>query len=127
MAWFSCCVTGEQDGRPSGSAAEEVPLDWAIHTGKVIPLHVAMLLYSRLTQLDLTDPFEVFARVPELKIDLVWKERKPVRDAFGLELSPTNSFEEALGGTSFRGRRTSTEYLQLRTDYAGDCRSTTWG
>jgi cyclohexyl-isocyanide hydratase len=58
-------------------------------------MHVTMLLYPRLTQLDLTGPFEVFARFPELKIDLVWKERKPVRDAFGLELSPTKSFEEA--------------------------------
>lgn len=38
-------------------------------------MQVTMLLYPRLTQLDLTSPFEVFARFPELKIDLVWKER----------------------------------------------------
>jgi len=53
-----------------------------------------MLLYPRLTQLDLTGPFEVLARFPELKIDLVWKERTTVRDALGLELLPTKTFEE---------------------------------
>jgi cyclohexyl-isocyanide hydratase len=58
-------------------------------------MHVTMLLYPRLTQLDLTGPYEVFARFPELEIDLVWKERTPVRDAFGLELLPTKTFEEA--------------------------------
>jgi cyclohexyl-isocyanide hydratase len=53
-----------------------------------------MLLYPRLTQLDLTGPFEVFARFPELKIDLVWKERVPVRDHLGLVLFPTKTFDE---------------------------------
>ena len=57
-------------------------------------MHVTMLLYPRLTQLDLTGPFEVFARFPEMKIDLVWKERTPIRDAFGLELFPTKTFDE---------------------------------
>jgi cyclohexyl-isocyanide hydratase len=58
-------------------------------------MYVTMLLYPRFTQLDLTGPYEVFARFPGLEIDLVWKERTPVLDAFGLELLPTKTFDEA--------------------------------
>lgn len=56
-------------------------------------MHVTMLLYPGLTQLDLTGPFEVFARLSELKIDLVWKDLAPVRDGSGLQLLPTATFE----------------------------------
>lgn len=56
-------------------------------------MHVTMLLFPRLTQLDLTGPFEVFARFPELTIDLVWKDLGPVRDPFGLALQPTHPFD----------------------------------
>lgn len=60
-----------------------------------MPMHVTMLLYPRLTQLDLTGPFEVFARAPGLKIDLVWKEREAVVDASGLRLFSTHAFHDA--------------------------------
>lgn len=58
-------------------------------------MHVTMLLYPGLTQLDLTGPFEVFARFSELKIDLVWKDLAPVRDGSGLQLLPTRTFDDA--------------------------------
>lgn len=57
-------------------------------------MHIAMLLYPGLTQLDLTGPFEVFARSPELQIDLVWKTLDPVRDSGGLRLLPTATIAE---------------------------------
>ncbi|RDJ20450.1 DJ-1/PfpI family protein [Bosea caraganae] len=56
-------------------------------------MHVVMLLYPRLTQLDLTGPFEVLARFRELELHLVWKTMEPVRDASGLQILPTASFE----------------------------------
>lgn len=56
-------------------------------------MHVVMLLYPRLTQLDLTGPFEVLARFRELELHLVWKTTDPVRDASGLTILPTGSFE----------------------------------
>ena len=34
-------------------------------------MHVAMLVYPQMTQLDLTGPFEVFSRISELTLDLV--------------------------------------------------------
>lgn len=52
-------------------------------------MHVIMLAYPNMTQLDLTGPFEVFARFPELKVDLVWKTLDPVTDTNGLRILPT--------------------------------------
>jgi hypothetical protein len=36
-------------------------------------LSVGMLLYPRLTQLDLTGPHEVFTRMTNTRVDLLWK------------------------------------------------------
>ena len=57
-------------------------------------MHVVMLAYPKLTQLDLTGPFEVLARFPELSIDLAWKTTDPIEDGNGLRLIPTVSFSE---------------------------------
>lgn len=57
-------------------------------------MHVVMLLYPNLTQLDLTGPYEVFGRFPELTLDLVWKTRAPVADCRGLTLLPTHDFAD---------------------------------
>lgn len=58
-------------------------------------MNIVMLLYPRLTQLDLTGPFEVFARFPELKTHLAWKTREPVADGSGLHLVPTATLATA--------------------------------
>ncbi|MGR7995883.1 MULTISPECIES: DJ-1/PfpI family protein [unclassified Xanthobacter] len=56
-------------------------------------LRVVMLLYPGLTQLDLTGPFEVLSRLPDVQIELAWKKwRKPVEDASGLKIMPTAAF-----------------------------------
>ena len=57
-------------------------------------LHIGMLLFPRLTQLDLTGPFEVLHRVPDTKIHLVWKDTQPVFADSGLGLIPTMSFAD---------------------------------
>ena len=48
-------------------------------------MQVVMLLYPRLTQLDLTGPYEVLARFEELTLHLVWKnlDASPIRAACG--------------------------------------------
>lgn len=56
-------------------------------------MHIVILLYPRLTQLDLTGPLEVFSRLPECKINLVWKTLAPVTDGRGLTISPTATFD----------------------------------
>lgn len=55
-------------------------------------MRVVMLLYPRLTQLDLTGPFEVFGRFKELTVDLAWKTTAPVTDGAGLRLLPSTDF-----------------------------------
>ncbi|MBN8916846.1 MAG: DJ-1/PfpI family protein [Rhizobiales bacterium] len=62
------------------------------------PLHIVMVAYPDMTQLDLTGPFEVFARLPGAKIDIVWKtSTRPVKDVAGLSIMPTAAFKEIHG------------------------------
>jgi cyclohexyl-isocyanide hydratase len=57
-------------------------------------LQIGMLLYPGLTQLDLTGPFEVLHRIPDVKVHLVWKDTQPVRADSGLSLVPTTTLAE---------------------------------
>lgn len=56
-------------------------------------MHLIMLAYPGMTQLDLTGPFEVFRRSPEFQVDLVWKTSDPVVDASGLRLITTATLD----------------------------------
>lgn len=58
------------------------------------PLHIGLLLFPDVTQLDLTGPFEVFARTPDVACHLVWKERQPVRSDRGLTLLPSCTYDD---------------------------------
>jgi cyclohexyl-isocyanide hydratase len=55
-------------------------------------LHIGMLLYPGLTQLDLTGPYEVLSRMPDAKVHLVAKDASPVRSDMGLTITPTSTF-----------------------------------
>jgi cyclohexyl-isocyanide hydratase len=57
-------------------------------------LRFGFLLFPRITQLDMTGPFEVFARVPGSQVHLVWKDRAPVRSDTGLAMLPDTSFAD---------------------------------
>ena len=56
-------------------------------------LTVGMVLFPNLTQLDLTGPHEVFARLPGTKVYLVAAALAPVRSERGLTISPDATFE----------------------------------
>lgn len=51
-----------------------------------------LLLYPGLTQLDLTGPFEVFSRLPDTQVHLVWKSLDPVLADSKLSILPTTTF-----------------------------------
>jgi len=51
-------------------------------------MHIGLLLFPNLTQLDLTGPFEVFANAPGATVHLVWKELEPVRAITGMRILP---------------------------------------
>jgi cyclohexyl-isocyanide hydratase len=59
-------------------------------------MHVVMLLYPGMTQLDLTGPFEVLVQFKELSLHLVAKNRDPVIDSGGLRLTPEVTFANCL-------------------------------
>jgi cyclohexyl-isocyanide hydratase len=59
------------------------------------PLHIGFLLYPQLTQLDLTGPYEVLARVPGARLHLAWKDRAPEVSDSGLAIVPTVTLADA--------------------------------
>jgi cyclohexyl-isocyanide hydratase len=54
---------------------------------------IGFVLFPGMTQLDLTGPYEVLARLPGAEIHLVWKDPAPVRSDRGLAIVPTGIFE----------------------------------
>jgi cyclohexyl-isocyanide hydratase len=59
------------------------------------PLAIALLLFPALTQLDLTGPYEVFARLPGVRVHLIWKTLDSVVSDRGLAIVPTTTFAAA--------------------------------
>jgi cyclohexyl-isocyanide hydratase len=49
---------------------------------------IGLLLFPRMTQLDLTGPFEVFAKMPRAEVLLLWKTLQPVEAETGLRMLP---------------------------------------
>ena len=57
-------------------------------------IHIGILLYPNVTQLDATGPAQVLSRVPGAKLHMVWKTRDPVPTDAGFSIVPTTSFAE---------------------------------
>ena len=55
---------------------------------------IGLLLFPRLTQLDLTGPFEVFAKLPGAQTLLLWKTLAPVAAETGLRLLPNATLRD---------------------------------
>jgi cyclohexyl-isocyanide hydratase len=58
------------------------------------PLQIGLLVFPRLTQLDLTGPVQVFSSVPGAKVHLIWKRIEPVPSDSVLTLTPTMTFAD---------------------------------
>ena len=57
-------------------------------------LRSGMLVFPNLTQLDLTGPYEVLARLPGAETRLLWKNLDPVRSEHGLTIIPDTTFAD---------------------------------
>lgn len=55
---------------------------------------IGLVLFPGLTQLDLTGPAEVFSRLPDTEVRLLWKTLDPVRSDSGLTILPTGTFDQ---------------------------------
>ncbi len=58
------------------------------------PTRVVFLVFPNVTQLDLTGPAQVLSRLPNAKVDLVWKSLDPVQTDSGFALLPTGTLDE---------------------------------
>ena len=58
------------------------------------PLQIGLLVFPKVTQLDLTGPLQVFSSVPGAKVHLIWKRIEPVESDSVLTLLPTVSFAD---------------------------------
>ena len=58
------------------------------------PLQIGLVIFPKVTQLDLTGPVQVFSSVPGAKVHLIWKRIEPVASDSVLTLTPTVSFAD---------------------------------
>lgn len=56
--------------------------------------HIGLLLFPHMTVLDLIGPYEVFCRLPDARVDLVWHSLESVVTEHGLPLIPTLRCDE---------------------------------
>jgi cyclohexyl-isocyanide hydratase len=58
---------------------------------------IGLLLFPNLTVLDLIGPYEVFCRLPDVHVDLIWHDLAPVITEHGLPLQPTVACDRVAG------------------------------
>src|SRR6202041_22421 len=58
------------------------------------PLQIGLVIFPKVTQLDLTGPVQVFSSVPGAKLHLIWKRLEPVASDSVLTLTPTPPFAD---------------------------------
>jgi len=56
---------------------------------------IGMVLFPRLTLLDVAGPYEVFARIPDARVRLAASSLDPIRTDQGMEILPDTPFDEA--------------------------------
>jgi len=89
-----------------------------------------LLLFPRLTQLDLTGPYEVLARVPGATVHLIGKTLDPVAADTGMRVLPTATFTDCPdldlllvpGGAGVNEQLSDPETLAFLRDRAGRTR-----
>jgi len=57
------------------------------------PRRIGMLIFPRLTQLDMTGPYEVLARLPNTTVDLIARTLDPVKTDRGMQIVPTVTYD----------------------------------
>jgi cyclohexyl-isocyanide hydratase len=98
------------------------------------PRHqIGLVLFPQLTQLDLTGPFEVLARLPNADVHLVWKNLEPVVSDIGLKILPTKTFADCPkldvicipGGPGMNDLLNDTEVLTFVSEQGANARYVT--
>lgn len=61
---------------------------------EAMKMQIGLVLFPKLTQLDLTGPAEVFYRMQGAKVHLLWKTMEPVSSDRGMSILPTMRFDD---------------------------------
>ena len=96
-------------------------------------LSTGLVLFEGVTQLDFTGPYEVFSRMPGMKVHIVAETRAPIRTEFGLALTPDTTFADAPsldilcvpGGWGVNAQLENPAMLEFLRSRAGDARYVT--
>lgn len=59
---------------------------------KDMTISIGILAFPKITQLDLTGPYEVFSRLKDRRLDMVWKDTSPVLSDTGFPIIPNCDF-----------------------------------
>jgi cyclohexyl-isocyanide hydratase len=94
------------------------------------PFRCGLLVFPNLTQLDLTGPYEVLARLPGAETLLLWKSMDPVRSEHGLTILPMATFSSCPplelilvpGGAGINPLLEDTEFLAFLRHAASSAR-----
>ena len=57
-------------------------------------MHIGILIFPAVTQLDATGPAQVLARTPGATLHMIWKTRDPVKTDAGFSIMPTTTFAD---------------------------------
>jgi cyclohexyl-isocyanide hydratase len=57
-------------------------------------MHIGILIFPAVTQLDATGPAQVLARTPGATLHMIWKTRDPVKTDAGFSIVPTTTFAD---------------------------------
>ncbi|MDJ0717524.1 MAG: DJ-1/PfpI family protein [Prochloraceae cyanobacterium] len=55
---------------------------------------IGLVIYPKMTQLDILGPHQVFASIPNTQVHILWKTKDPVTSDEGLTILPTTTFAE---------------------------------
>jgi cyclohexyl-isocyanide hydratase len=57
-----------------------------------MPLQIGFLIFPEMMPLDMVGPYEVFGKMPDTELHLVWKSLPPVTVAGGMQVLPSTTF-----------------------------------
>ncbi len=115
--------------RTTASLLRCCALLYTLSSGATLTTHIGMLLFPRLSQLDLTGPYEVFAQMPDTHVHLIAHKMETVASAYGMAFVPDTSFDDCPpldvlfvpGGPGITGAiesRATLDFLQQRAPAA---------
>ena len=91
-------MTADEHGTMPPSSKTRASKTRASQIRKGLPmstsLQIGLVIFPKVTQLDMTGPLQVFAAVPGAKLHLIWKRIEPVASDSVMTLTPTTSFAD---------------------------------